>query len=862
MHQHNQTLSAGRRFLAALLILFFGMGSYVDGQTDLTTDEDIEELGEFIIVGTAYATSQAVNSKRETAIIADSVVSDDIGKLPDHNVADVLRRVPGVTTIMDEGEGRYVTIRGLSPEFTNITVDGVKLSSVAAPWDAFAKATVLEAIPAASLEQIVVKKTLTPDMSADAIGGTVNLKSRGAFDRKANYLSASGGLGYYSMDDMPKSDNGPSYKADVYYSTILGNDEQWGVSGELNYNLRDSDELKTIRTGYRELPSGEMVTGDYWNYIYGNKRERKGGSVKLEFMPAQKSHTYLSVRHYTQRDDEDKYGHYLRASGKHDEPTSTINGASGRSRYFNHDIKRKTTTYLLGSDYYFDDNTKLTASYSISDSEWEQPNQFIQYDWQGPGLNGTYDSSGFVDLYHLDGPSQQEFRDPENYQFTLFQLYDHNSSKDLNEFRLDWDSTQTTGRDWGYKLGVTGRDEAYEYDYERGEYRRSGFSMTDYVEEPTDWVAPGMSDPFIFLNKDAFLNDFDPSEDGWTFNDRDPYTRDYQANEKVLAGYAMATYFTEKMDLIGGVRYEHTDWDSTSFENADPARPVTIEGDYSHLLPSFLANYRFNDSWVIRAGYSQSIGRPDYKDLGVPARFDDVDGDVTLPNPDLKPRESNNYDLSLEYYFPQNLGLLSLAVFYKDISNEIYTQREFYEYRDPGTGEIINPDATINQPVNAGKGKTSGFEASYQMAKLPMLPGALSDLGFSVNYTHNNGELELIDSGGDVVRTTDSYIYQPEKLINLNLFFSRAKYELRLAYNHTDHYYDSFHPTDTFRDDRWNGRDQWDFHARYNINDSWVVTADFSNFTDEARVRQYGDEHLREFVDFGRSIWIGTQYRY
>src|SRR5690606_10798935 len=128
-------------------------------------------LGALVVVATRSGQAAALNQQKNSANVTNIVASDQIGRFPDANLGDALKRIPGVTIALDQGEARFGSIRGTEPRFNSVMVNGERVPSA----EAEVREVQLDLIPADMVQAIEVNKTLTPEMDADAIGGSVNV---------------------------------------------------------------------------------------------------------------------------------------------------------------------------------------------------------------------------------------------------------------------------------------------------------------------------------------------------------------------------------------------------------------------------------------------------------------------------------------------------------------------------------------------------------------------------------------------------------------------------------------------------------------------------------------------------------------
>lgn len=233
-------------------------------------------------------------------------------------------------------------------------------------------------------------------------------------------------------------------------------------------------------------------------------------------------------------------------------------------------------------------------------------------------------------------------------------------------------------------------------------------------------------------------------------------------------------------------RYEGTEADALNrLSNGNGAEFVNTSGSYDNWLPSVAATWFVNDNFLVRAGASQTIGRPDIRDLAKGEFTTESDTQISISrgNPDLQPRVSTNLDLSVEYYFDGGDSLISVAVFNKSIEDEIFTletltteQAFFGELETPGNDRAV----FIRQPDNGGEATITGLEIGLIKDRLDFLPGPLANLGFSANLTFNSGDFDILDSDGSVLRTVNPEGLS-ERIMNATLYYEGDRFSAGAA---------------------------------------------------------------------------------
>jgi TonB-dependent receptor len=246
---------------------------------EFSTDVGLSALGvseEIVVVGFRVAQLTALQAKKSAVVVLDAVTGDDAGKLPDMNAAESLQRVAGTSLTLDQGEGRYVSIRGIDAGLNNVTIDG---QTIGAP-EAGDRRIALDTIPADVLSRLEVRKTITPDLDGNAVGGAINLVTPSAFEHaEQQRITGSAEVGYYDL-------NGESpYAGALTYSGRFGGDERFGLVLSASYSERQYAS-ENIQGGAEWEEEGDyLIPDEYVLRDYELERTRQGVVANLEFRP-------------------------------------------------------------------------------------------------------------------------------------------------------------------------------------------------------------------------------------------------------------------------------------------------------------------------------------------------------------------------------------------------------------------------------------------------------------------------------------------------------------------------------------------------------------------------------------------------
>ena len=244
-----------------------------------------------LVYGQRANQANALSREYGADTIVDVLTRDAIGQFPDQNVAESLRRLPGVNVLNDQGEGRFVAVRGLDPGLNSTSVNGVRLPSP----EGDTRAVALDVVASDIIESIEVRKSLTPDMDADTIGASIEINTVSAFDRRSNLLSvvAEGSYNEYSEELSPKASVNFAYRLT----------DNLGISGGLSYYNRVF-ETDNIEADGWEDDNGLIYAEDLEYRDYDVERERISGSFGLDIRASDSTELYVRGL-YSRFDDQE-----------------------------------------------------------------------------------------------------------------------------------------------------------------------------------------------------------------------------------------------------------------------------------------------------------------------------------------------------------------------------------------------------------------------------------------------------------------------------------------------------------------------------------------------------------------------------
>ncbi|MDP0500084.1 MAG: TonB-dependent receptor [Verrucomicrobiota bacterium JB022] len=840
-------------------------------QADMSLGLEIFEMDAFVVQGRALGTARALNQQRVSDNLRNVVSADAIGKFPDENAAEALSRLPGVSIERDQGEGRFVIIRGIDPELNSVSIDGVALATPGADE----RKTLLDTIPTETLASLEVTKAVLPDQPGDSIGGHINLVTPSAFDRDERFITASGAALYSDLTDEF------GYKFSAFYSDFLDADRKWGIA------LSAVASERKFGSDNMESEPWELVEGDdgqeYWAMTdameireYNLSRERHGLSFNLDYRPTDTAQYYLrgSLSEYT--DQEIRHAGVL-SFGEEWEDENEDEG----------DITEFTG---LGDNGYTAENVGLARE--IKDRE----ETMSIYAISAGGLN-RIDS---LTLDYKAGFSFAKEETPYDFEAKFELLEDANhtdpSDGDFEVYRInpDFAFSNTRGDTLGINFAGPGSDidpydaNSYEfdeveaarqdveekhytaefnarYDFEdsfqsyakvggmvRAKNKTSDVSVRVSDDNPGDldelagFVESDVRDAYrtrLPLVTESIRDYFRANEGAFAMEDdlEGNVVEDFDADEYVWATYAMGGMTFGQLNVIAGARLEHTDFQTKGFRYDGDSEMVTeteFESDYTNFLPGVHFRYEITPDFIARASWTNAFARPTFAQLS-PGIV--VDGDeIEQGNPELDPYESMNWDASLEYYF-QNLGVVSMAVFHKKVDNFIYG----YEFTDDATGNDISTYR------NGESGDITGVELGYQQ-RLTFLP--VEGFTFLANATWSESEAEVLERG-DM-----PFVKQSDLVGNVALSYDYGNFFVRVSGTYRDGYLDEL-GEEALADRYIDSHFQVDISASYTFAHNWTVFADLINVTNEPLRAYWGESgRLAQFEEYGWSAVLGLKW--
>lgn len=773
--------------------------------------------GEEIVVNGTYARSLAagIETKRNAAYGVDSISSTDIGKFPTQNVAEALQLVPGVSITRPRGEGLYVSVRGLGPQFQNTLMNGrtIALNDLIENGGAAGRQFRFEMLPAEFTSSIDVVKTPTADMSEGALGGNIDVKTFRPLEvGNKTTVNIRGTYTTQTKDVRPNVTVLTSAKNSDGTFGILAGAQYWGKTVRNDRFMN----FGWLLNRYTSAATGGIPTGLYSPTrtrptVETEDRKRISGIVSAQWAPTPELQTTLDVVATRLDVAYDEFGLDIypddggTAGGPpaQIQPGYTVVGDTITEATINNVRFMGTREYSLNrhdlltiglKQAWNPDRWHVTANVNWSAAHSYHP------DYRTGTVRSrayfiaplTYDASGgYQTMPTFTTPV--DVTNPANYKLYQFNVAPKDSK--------DWDffSRLDVGHDFdGFlsKLQAGG-----EYHWRKRDYFRRDYLIDTATNQPLTNLGSGAYQQLPYgdflkgVGGNAFRNWLVPVTDAYVGDfftpaiQAQPITNSdrrssFVVSEKIAAAYVRADYQFDagSVPVTGnlGVRYVHTDQvASGTLTSGNVATPVSYPKTFNNVLPSFNLRADLSQKLVGRLAASRVLTRPNVTDTAPRITVSTDAPTASGGNPQLVPFLATQFDGSLEWYFAPS-GMLSGAVFYKAMDD--YITQSNTEINIPGRGTV-----RLSSSVNGGNAKVYGAEAAYSQV-FTFLPDPFDGFGVQGSYTHTEVKADYT-AGSRTIK--DQLIGLSKNSFNLVGFYDKGPLSARLSYVWRDKYLSS-----------------------------------------------------------------------
>ena len=807
------------------------------------------------VVGQAASIDQALKEQRNSDNIESVVHADGVAQLPDANVAEAVQRLPGISVERDQGEGRFVSVRGLGPDLNSVTINGTLVPSP----ESARRAVALDVLPSELVQSLSVIKTLTPDMDANSLGGTVDVQSLSAFDHKGLFYTGTSEAGY----NQNTHQTSPKFSGAISDRFSLGDGiDNFGVAAALSWNKRDfgSDNVET--GGAWDFNDGARLNS-FEQRVYDISRERTGGGLNFDYKPDDDTQLYLRTLYSRFKDSETRNSTSL----EFDKPQAAgeLGKAKAKRKLKQREETQEIQSYVFGGERMLGLWT-LSGQAGYSRSSEDSPGHIAGATFKG---NSSFPNSGFYDT-EKPRPIITEkprpiigagFYDPSNFTLDKVDWEEQDTRDTEKNLRLDlardYDVEGYASQvKFGGKVSRRNKDNdlnAWVYkDFDDAGFNDAQLNMTSFdkgnVHYQLGQFGPGISGGAI---KDL-IGGLNPGD---YYDEQESRANDFKMREDINAAYVMNTVDIDDWRFIAGMRYEGTEFEAKGTGVRDGAfEAQDTQRDYHHWLPGLHARYQLDKNTQLRAAWTNAVVRPTFGQLAPGFVIDD--DEASFGNPNLKPLESSNFDLGIEHYMGQ-AGTVSAFLFYKDIKNFVYNNDL------AGSGEWVD-FTEAHTYANGDSAKLYGLELAYSQ-KFDWLPAPWNGLllGANTTFSRSSASIEGFDQATGRNRKRDIDLpNQSDTVGNLMLGWEDDTLSLRLSANYKSQYlYELAGISDKAHDLHVDAQTFVDFSARYSLTKNLQVSFEAQNLTDQPYFVYSGHRRYNnQYEEYGPTYSLGLTF--
>ncbi|NTS76742.1 TonB-dependent receptor [Catenovulum sp. SM1970] len=843
------------------------MGTSVSAPVVMAAESAAEETEVIQVRGIRGSLKQALNTKRFSNAVVDSVSAEDIGKFPDKNIAESLQRIPGIAISRTfSGEGGEVSIRGTNPELTSTTLNGNYVASTG--WfvqQELSRSFNMDLMPPEMVAGVDVYKSPTAKLDEGGVGGTVVLRTRKPLDLEQHQVFAS---------------------AEMQMNSIADDDEGYGLTGL--YSWKNEDEtfgaliaLSTLETVGR-AHKAENYMDDAWAGAgiaeFKQDRERDSINIVAQYNPTEElafTANYLDI----ELDAGNTNQNYLYIAGGNDlvdgatqfspEFNNALNGTAQASPLDESNTRRaimETSVFSFEAEYKAD-NYVIKSIIGKTEAEGGNGGRY-QAGWQSAQPNQTIDIDFTGNNSMLLSPSV-DASDHSDQRLTYGGILQNERTDEESFFQVD----ATVDVEWGPIVSVdTGfkvrshefSSQTFNWTFQEGTFdyaQNGGITKADFADGDFDHSGEGLmgDSPRNIARIDGF------KYANYLDNQKVDKVLDESSWGKVEEDI-MALYFQSNFEGDGyrgnlGMRYVETDVTGTSFDldelNAGNRVVAKDENDYSDWLPSLNLAVDISDEMILRASAARVMSRPNYTFLLPSFDFDDLRQTYTQGSADIDPYRATQMDLGVEWYFSED-GLASATIFSKDIQSFIISGGQ------KTTQNIGGVDRDVFTPAQGLGGKIEGIELQYQQN--------FGNFGVIANFTYADGEGqrnvtgEVIDENGESHTTLEGVETAPlpgtsKYSYNLTGFYEDDLISARLAYTYRDDFLGQ--STGIGGNVLWDGHGFLDGGVTWHVTEQIDLSFEATNLLGEVTVQRLDTAYdaMRLSADNGTNYYLKASFR-
>lgn len=904
LNTDDRTVSRGgarRALLAAvaaaplLFVAALPAAAQVNGASQSqTASDDSTDLGEIVVTAPLRESlERSLEVQRKADNIVNVIASDTIGRFPDATAAGALARLPGVGVQRDQGQERYIQIRGAPTRWTTVALDGINVLGAEDRIFRF------DSVPAVQISQIVLNKTLLPDMPAESLAGRVNIETYSPLANPGFHAFGEVGGGYVDLADGP---------VQQYSGRLSWANDHWGVSligSHYSFEQQtDNSEPRFDAVGITQLRLTKYII----------TRETESYSGRIEYRPNDSNR--FSLTHLTTEfndfEERNQYRfQYSNAfSGTRNFETATLvgvpvdatfedgnysNGVRFTVLHGEHDLAGWSIDWNLAhTTTAFNTDTPLTAQQTSTGLGRPTTANALLLPSMQLTVNARPGGVPRATLFDTVSVGGVLTRGPQRTALNQLAFTEEFASEFSSTLETESDTAKfDVGRDWS-SLGADSRFSAgFQYDDRTQENQivalvrpngtvapnnRTGFNLrTVAAQLGLPWT------PFAFVTTDAWVTNFDF---GFTaaYIDNPAMNRQLQAlmdaaraanaagagnfavyandprlgntvDETIAAAYAMNRWAWDRHSLILGLRAERTETETQGLANVGGVlTPLTFSSEETSYFPSLHYSFDFSDTLKLRAAIISGAARPSLEDMRATVSVNDATQTISGGNPFLKPETAYGIDASAEWYFAP-AALLAVSAYHREVKDVLFDATTLVTDDSYDFQGVDRTGYELNSGFNGGDGRLSGIEFVYYQP-WEFLPGWMSGFGFQGSLAFTKGEFETPDG------VTVEFPGTSDRIVGASLFYEKYGLSTRLSYQYRTDWLDEVFPSGSTANSNlyWDETTRLDYSARYQVNDYVTLFMDANNLTNEKGIRYQGTENRPyEVESFGRKYVFGLR---
>lgn len=860
---------------------------------------------EIVVTGRPLADSNAaaLAMQRNSNSLVSVLSADSVGNLPDQNIAFAVGRLPGVAIERDQGQARYVNLRGAPVYWTTLSFDGL---SVVSPQGRDSR---FDNIPSAIASQITVEKAVLPSMAAASVAGNVDIRTRRAFDYDGQKITGKFGYGHVKLGGGREIDS-----ALVYSNIFL--DGRLGIVGQGSFYSREmaTDNWETDPYLSNTTDPNKRFAREHENKHYRLTRDNISGSARIDYKFDENNSIFASSIYTLFHDDElrdnfivrldqgtDAAGNgytsaaYINATNP---KQGTVYGARINARIDYRDTKEKMVTSTLGGEHMFGEwGASWRANYTFTHdgrdtpvtAAFQSPGAFnlrptIDFDFTNTAANTMrFYATGDATAARVKGA---QITNIEDFQFPMQTIG--------NLYGGDITQASTLKLDLNRHIGLFGDTKiAFGGLYTDREKKSRERAFSAALTTPT-WATfvngnqigylgtQNLNYTFRYTDQDfttTYMNNLVSAGTATLQNTSANY---YRVAEAITAGYLMATTDLGWGNVVYGVRVEHIQNKGEAYvafpaSAGSPAatRLVQTSSDDTLFYPSAHLNWNIERNLKARVGVTTSASRPDFDDLRPNFTINDAAQTISGGNPTATPEKQIGMDAYLEWYMSPT-GFLSAGVFYKDISDVLVQTSRTFGLDTLDVNGLDRSGYTVNSVGNGGGGHLKGLEVAFVetldgIAQDAGLPDWMGGFGVNASATFTSSKVNLPSVGGVPARQI-RLLGSSKVVYNLQATYEKYGLSVRLAYQWRSPWGQSVgayrvtngavFPVDN-GDIFWDSDEEMDLSVRYAVTSNIEVFVDAVNLTNQGS-RRYGDNRQFpiEYEKFGQRYIGGVRFNF